>query len=179
MNFEDVLNNEEFLHAYHNKYPKIFRNVNFPRFTWDQCFAILDEDIKKEKPHGQKYLVNGWRSYNAVRIPEIQSIIDILSKKFNKFTNPDGTIADPAMIYGSWATNVGSSGPIHQDPENVIFMQVGGRSVWTVYNSDDSILLSEELNENDIIYCPGNTKHVVASLTPRYSLSMGFGEIIN
>jgi len=179
MNFEDMLNSQEFLDAYNKKYPKIFRNIDFPRFTWDQCFAILDEDIKQSNPHGQKYLINGWRSYNAVRIPEIKNIIDILSKNFKKFANPDGTIADPAMIYGSWATNEGSSGPIHQDPENVIFIQVGGRSRWTVYNPDDSICLSEELDENDMIYCPGSTKHVVSSLTPRYSLSMGFGEKIN
>lgn len=179
MNFEEVLNSKEFLNAYYEKYPKVFKNISFPRFTWDQCFEIFDEDIKNGNPHGQRYLVDGWRSYNGVRIPEVKEIIDILCKKFNKYTNEDGTIADVAMIYGSWSTHKKAYGPEHQDPENVIFLQVKGRSKWTIYNDDRSIILSQELDENDMIYCPGKTQHAVESLTPRYSLSIGFGEIIS
>jgi ribosomal protein L16 Arg81 hydroxylase len=82
------------------------------------------------------------------------------------------------QIYMSLTTDPAAYGGPHIDMENVIFWQLQGHSRWQIYDKTNSeIEFDKVIGPGDILYCPNGRKHNVIASSPRFGVSLGFGEL--
>ena len=177
MTFEELLCSKDFLNAFESKTIKVFRNIFFPKPSWDQVIDLLNEDILHDKTRGQWYLLNGWKTSEADRIPEVAEICNTLMKYFDIYKDNQDRYEDVAGIFASITNEPNSHGGIHKDKENILFLQAKGSSKWTIFKDSGQPQYSDILNESDIIFYPGGQDHLVETISPRYAISLSFGEI--
>lgn len=175
MTFEELLISSEFLNAYQSKTPAIFSNVDFLKPSWDQVINLLNEDIANDNPRGQWYLLNGWKTAGADRIPEVKQVSDTLMKYFDIYRDDQEEYPDVAGIFASITTEPNAHGGMHNDKENILFLQAKGSSKWIIFKDSGQPEYTFILEENDVLFYAGGKDHLVETITPRYALSLSFG----
>lgn len=175
MTFEELLSSKDFLDAFESKSVKVFQGIDFPTPSWDQVIELLNEDISKDNPRGQWYLLNGWKTSQADRIPQVAELCETLMKYFDIYKDSEEEYKDVAGIFASITTEPNASGGKHRDKENILFLQAKGSSKWTVFKDSGQPYNSYVLNEKDVIFYPGGKDHLVETASPRYAISLSFG----
>ena len=186
----DIFDNEEFQSAFKNQTVHVARKAAVEYdFEWDEVFKLLDIDIRDGKPCGKKrYADGGYRILNALRIP---NVLAAHNKLLNYFKGSQYELDVPGRsghLYVNITTIEGTYGWIHADKENVVFWNVKGRSKWTIYEKTDyvdpdkipegKVDVEVILEPGDVLFCPYDRPHKVEPLTPRFGVSLGFGEMI-
>jgi len=65
---------------------------------------------------------------------------------------------------------------VHSDPQDRFFIQGDGESLWKIFD-DRSVLVKEyTLSPGDMAYIPKGVIHSVETLSPRYAVSIAFGD---
>jgi mannose-6-phosphate isomerase-like protein (cupin superfamily) len=103
-----------------------------------------------------------------------------LSNLFLKFTTDNSkkipkelTINDYGVDgwpYESWDPE------IHSDPQDRIFIQGSGKSLWKIFYDNKELNYEVLLNEGDLAYIPKGVLHSVESMCPRHSVSIAFSD---
>lgn len=183
MSILSVLNENNMWENVKARKPFVFKSAGLPTVTWDSILAIIDADMKMGKKFGQGdngiYNEFGFKVTRADRVDVIYDQIQELKPFFN--VSPD-FLVDPRsshQFYVSLTTSEKSYGIPHDDPENVFFWQLGGKANWKIWSEDrETVELDVILEPGDFIYCPPLRQHHIIAITPRFGVSIGFGELI-
>lgn len=65
---------------------------------------------------------------------------------------------------------------IHYDPQDRFFIQGAGESLWRVFDENSVLFKEYVLGPGDMAYIPSGVLHSVETLSPRYAVSIGFGD---
>jgi hypothetical protein len=189
----DIFENKDFQLAFKNQTVYVAKKAGAEyNVEWDDIFDLLDTDIKDGKPCGRNRFENGgYRILNAIRIPVILEANNKLLKFFKptEYTLEKYPVYIPgrsAELYVNITTSKGTYGTHHYDPENVIFWNIKGKSKWTIYEKsvtvdridEDKVEVEVILEPGDVLFCPHSRVHKVEPLTPRFGVSLGFGQMI-
>jgi mannose-6-phosphate isomerase-like protein (cupin superfamily) len=180
MNNLNFLLDKDNVERYKNQTPfKFDKNIPF-EISWDEIFALVDEDIKNLIKTNQDYYKGyGFKLKKADRLEPIAQIIDILFTIFNpskiaKNTRP----SDAQHIYINFTTDQSLNNAPHLDKDHVFFWQLQGKTRWEIYDdNNEKVQYTFNLYPGDMIYCPKHRKHRVISLTPRAGASIGFNSL--
>lgn len=187
----DIFDSNEFQSAFKNQTVYVAKNAAAEySVEWDQVFNLLDADIKAGEPCGKKRLTDGgYRILNALRIPIILEANNKLLQFFKPSDVKNDVPGRAAHLYINITTIEGSYGVKHIDfNENVIFWNAKGISKWTIYEKplhlngkdmpDTEIDVEVILEPGDVLFCPSDRPHKIEPLTPRFGVSLGFGQMI-
>ena len=159
-------------HIYHRT------DLNLPEVTWDEVFVLLDDDVKNGRKHGQKrFKFGGYKIRQAHRIKAVREALEDLLEVLHESPLAEEEGSDH-QIYMSLTTDPSAYGGPHIDYENVIFWQLQGYSRWQIYDKTNSeIEFDKVIGPGDILYCPNGRMHNVIASSPRFGVSLGFGEL--
>jgi len=65
---------------------------------------------------------------------------------------------------------------VHSDPQDRLFIQGSGQSLWKVFHDNKELNYEVLLSEGDAAYIPMGVIHSVESMCPRHSVSIAFSE---
>jgi ribosomal protein L16 Arg81 hydroxylase len=149
-----------------------------PEVTWDEVFMLLDDDVKNGRKHGQKrFKFGGYKIRQAHRIKPVREALENLLEVLHESPLAEEEGSDH-QIYMSLTTDPSAYGGPHVDYENVIFWQLQGYSRWQIYDKTNSeIEFDKVIGPGDVLYCPNGRMHNVIASSPRFGVSLGFGEL--
>ncbi len=65
---------------------------------------------------------------------------------------------------------------VHSDPQDRLFIQGNGQSLWKVFHDNKELNYEALLSEGDAAYIPKGVIHSVESMCPRHSVSIAFSD---
>lgn len=65
---------------------------------------------------------------------------------------------------------------VHSDPQDRLFIQGSGQSLWKVFHDNKELNYEALLSEGDAAYIPKGVIHSVESMCPRHSVSIAFSD---
>lgn len=171
-------NDIKLLQSVQNRHIYYRTDLNLPTVTWDEVFVLLDDDVKNGKKYGQKrFKLGGYKIRQAHRIKAVREALEDLLEVLHESPLAEEVGSDH-QIYMSLTTDPSAYGGQHVDMENVIFWQLQGYSRWQIYDKTNSeIEFDKVIGPGDILYCPNGRMHNVIAYSPRFGVSLGFGEL--
>lgn len=103
-----------------------------------------------------------------------------LSNLFLKFnTDNDKKIPEELTVHDNgvdgWPTENWDP-KVHSDPQDRLFIQGSGQSLWKVFHENKELNYEVLLSEGDAAYIPKGVIHSVESMCPRHSVSIAFSD---
>ena len=174
----DFKNDIKLLQNIQNRHIDHRTDLNMPEVTWDEVFMLLDDDVKNGRKHGQKrFKFGGYKIRQAHRIKAVREALENLLEVLHESPLAEEEGSDH-QIYMSLTTDPSAYGGPHVDYENVIFWQLQGYSRWQIYDKTNSeIEFDKVIGPGDVLYCPNGRMHNVIASSPRFGVSLGFGEL--
>ena len=140
----------------------LFKNIQHELPTWNDVIENLNVSI--ENDWFVKYLDNfGFVTHNAEEMPLVNSLLKYISTL-------DPNVPSSAHCYFSLTKNANTFGR-HNDPSDVFFWQIIGKTQWTVENPHNKII--HILEPNDLLFVPRGLWHDTKPLTARAGISFG------
>lgn len=181
MDILSILNEHNLWQNIKDQKPFIFKQTNLPEVTWDEILEVVSLDViagKRMNRGVNGYGELGFKILYANRVKKINDQLELLSPYFDNSPDFQSDPNQSHQLYISLSIDETSYGREHKDPENVIFWQLRGNSIWNIWNKEDTeIEFTYELSMGDIIYCPPERQHHVIAKTPRAGISFGFGSL--
>jgi len=113
------------------------------------------------------------RNNNAMTDKNLANLFSKFSRDNSKKIPDELTVHDNGV--DGWS--IESWDPeIHSDPQDRLFIQGSGKSLWKVFHDNKEINYEVLLSEGDAAYIPKGVTHSVESMCPRHSVSIAFSD---
>lgn len=157
----EFLEDKSFLNAVINKNHFYFAKQQMPTLKWEDFINEIDRSIKSNSVirYGENFSINLREVHNI-------SAIGYFLDRYSKIKPDYPASAHSYISLSSRSETLGR----HNDPSDVLYWQVIGKTNWVV---EDKQIHTYTLEENCLIYVPAKMWHDVTSLTPRVGVSLG------